>query len=155
MELEPILEEFYTILRELQLHHNLFSKIFSSVLYMTKIICLAASVFGGFSAIRLAHSNPPLSGLYALIAIDTSIFFISIFQPIHGLAEALKELKEVMEVKSATLSSKKGRTLSRMTIRSVPNAAMDCGGFGQVERESVLNYLSFVSQQIVSLLLAF
>ena len=52
--------------RRLQIQLEFYNLVASSGLWLTKIMFMTWGVLGGFSAIRLAHTNPPLVFLYGL-----------------------------------------------------------------------------------------
>ena len=59
-DVSAVLKEALKTLRELELHLNFFNLGFASVLWGAKVFYLTCTILGGFSAIRLIHTNPVL-----------------------------------------------------------------------------------------------
>lgn len=66
---------------------------FSTANYLLKILCLIASVLGGFGAIKLMHTNPPYAAIYAMIFIEAAFLYNAIFDNAYTITEKTKLLK--------------------------------------------------------------
>ena len=104
---------------------------------------------GGFSAIRIAHSNPLLALVYFMCILNAALVYISIFQLAFQVTEGVERLKKVIEVKSIGLPFPWARSYLERILRSIPVLAINVGGFHEAERESVPIFL----EQVMSLLL--
>ena len=147
------LKEALKTLRELELHLKFFNLGFADVLWGSKVILLNTTILGGFSAIRLMHTNPILGCLYTYIFILITIIYIGKFQFAYKVTEKLEDLTKLMEIKSAGLANSDERKYWIKVLRSIPQMGMSVGGFNRVEREAIPIFIDFSVQQIVSLLL--
>ena len=154
-DVSAILTESLRTLRELQLHLNFFNLGFANVLWGYKLALLSGTILGGFSAIRLMHTNPVLGCLYAYIFLACIIVYIGAFQFAYKVTEKLEELTKLMETTSGSLVNAEERKYWARVLRSIPRMGMSLGGFGRVERESVPIFIDFSVQQIVDLLITF
>ena len=116
---------------------------------------LIVIVLSGFSAIRLAHSQPILAMIYIAGGSTCVLFYTAIFQLAYQVTGRPEELRRVIQVKAEGLRGQKEKELVRVFLKSVPTLAIYVGGFQRVERESIPIFVDFVSQQIVGLLVSF
>ena len=150
-----VLTQALKTLRELELHLKFFNLVFADVLWFFKVYILCETIFAGFSAIRLIHTNPILGCLYSYCCFVCIIAYIGMFQFAYKVTEKMADLKREMEVRSAGSVNSGERKYWARVLRSIPRMGMSLGGFGRVEREAVPIFLDFSVNQIVSLLLAF
>ena len=143
------LEDF----RELETQLKFFNLVMARVLWITKLDCLMMSILGGFSAIRIAHTNPLLAVIYAILFVEFIICYTVLFQLAYGVPEKAEELRRVIGLTSAGLKSPLHRKHCEKVLSSIPMMALRVGGFHTIERESVPIFADFVVQQIVGLLL--
>ena len=149
-----VLKEAMKTLRELQLHLNFFNLGFANVLWGCKVLFLATTILGGFSAIRLIHTNPVLGCLYTYACLIGIILDIGFFQFAYKVSEKMEDLTKLMEITSAGLVNPEERKYWARDLRSIPRMGIHLGGFNRVEREAVPIFIDFCLKQMVSLLLA-
>ena len=141
-------------LRSMELYLGLYNKVFSLNVLVIKLVSLLVVIFGGFSTIRLAHSNPLLALVYVIMTLNCGTAYIAIFQLAYKVTEGVEDLKKVIEVKYTELPFPMKRLVFGRVLRSIPLLTVKVGGFHEAERESVPRFLDFVVKQIVGLLLA-
>jgi len=141
--------------KNMELFMGLFNQVFCFPLFILKSNCLSIVILSGFSAVRLAHSNPILAAIYVMFSISCSTSYISIFQLAFKITEGVEELRKIIEVKSTEFPFPTERKWIQQSLKSTPLLAMNVGGFHEAERESVPIFLNFVVNQILSLLLTF
>ena len=139
----------------MKLFLGLFNKVTARPLFILKLQILVMVILGGFSTIRLTHSNPLLASVYFMGTLNAAIAYISMFQLAFQVTGGVECLKKVIEVKSIGLPFPWARSYLERILRSIPVLAVNVGGFHEAERESVPIFLDFVVKQIVNLLLTF
>ena len=150
-----LLEQAFERLRELELHLKFFNLVFADILWHLKLLCLSIPILCGFSSIRLIHSNPVLGFLYIVIGFAAIIIYIGMFHFAYKVTEKIEDLLELMEIKSiSVVNAGEGKYWARV-LRSIPRMGMRVGGFHQVERNAVPQFMDFVITQIVGLLVSF
>ena len=140
-------------LEKLGLFLSFFNKVLADALFLVKLTMLSIVILGGFSTIRLAHSNSILASVYFVLAFNSAVVYISIFQLAFQITENVEDLKNVIEVKFSSLPFPWARKYLERIISSTPVLAIKVGGFHAAEQESVPIFLDFVVKQIVNLLL--
>jgi hypothetical protein len=113
------------------------------------------AIVGGFSAISLAHTNPPMALLYTLYGMTGIVMYIAMFQIAYGVTTKFDELRDNIRLGATSFSFQGDRTYFEMSLRSVLKLALKVGGYHTVERESFPIFVNYVVQQIVGLLVTF
>ena len=137
----------------MKLFMEFFNKVFSLPLFFMKLNLLVFVILGGFSSIRLTHTNQILASVYFVLTLNCAVAYISIFQLAHKVTNRVEDLKRIIEVKYIGLPFPWARNYLERIQRSIPVLAVNVGGFHEAERESVPIFLDFVLKQIVNLLL--
>ena len=150
-----LLTEAFGTLRELQMFLKIFNRVFSQLLWQTKLCCFLFTITSQFAAIRLIHSNPLLALFYASIGLVSNVVYFGIFQFAYKVMKKVEDLLELMEIKSTLLVNSKEMKYWKMVFRSIPGMGIEIGGFGPVEREAIPIFVNFSINQIVSLLITF
>ena len=148
-----VLRKAYKTVRELELYLKFFNLVYADVLWALKVLFLCATIFGGFSAIRLIHTSPILGCLYAYCFFVAIVIYIGLFQFSYKVTESVDKLKESMELKSAHVVRFGEKKYWKRALRSIPSMGVNVGGFNQVERQAVPIFIDFSLKQIVSLLI--
>jgi hypothetical protein len=149
------MEVTYAVLRRLNLFLKLYNRTFSKVFFFMKIVLLAVSIECGYVAIYLfAHDQPQLSALYLVIYFDAIVLAVGVFQIAYGVTEGGERLRNMVWGRAGA-SREVSQKECRMRLRATPRFGLALDSFTHVERESVLNFLGFVTEQIAGLLISF
>jgi hypothetical protein len=145
------------IFRTLQLRVSLFNIVFSRILFLAKILCLAVGILGGFAGLRLVHRNPAMAFVYFLASVEAVVGYVTVFSLAYKVTEVGEVLTGVMEGVASRvvfLSPGARESLERI-LQKTPQLAMSVGGFHRVQRETIPIFVDFVMRQIVGLLVSF
>ena len=137
----------------MKLFMGFFNKSLAHALFIFKLEILLIVIFGGYSTIRISHSNPLLASVFVIATFNALIAYVSIFQLAFQVTKRVEDLRRVIEVKYTKLPVPWARKYLERILRSVPVLAINVGGFHEAERESVPIFVDFVVKQIVNLLL--
>ena len=144
----------YRSLRELNLFLNLLNKISCSTIYWAKMTCLTLSILGGFAGIRLAQQNPVLAFIYVMTGLQGCVAYIVPYQLAYGVTEKMAEFKGAIErrvrMKGVSIGERK---YCQRILKSIPEGTIKVGSFYTIEKGCVVDFLQFVFEQILGLLL--
>ena len=150
-----VLREAFETVRELELCLKFFNLVFADVLWGYKVLFLGVTILAGFSFIRLIHTNPILGCLYIYCFFAAVIIYVGLFQFAYKVTEKVEKLKELMEMKSASVVNLEEKKYWKRALRSIPRMGINVGGFNLVERQAVPIFIDFSVKQIVSILIMF
>ena len=149
------LEGGISSLRLIKYEILLFNNIFSTVVYLTKVIAISVGIVGGFGFLKLLNKTPVLALIFGNVFIVAILVFPITFNGTHQITEKVEELKREILVKSRKVRTRNGIKEVEKILKSVQRLGIKVGGFNYMERESTLIFLQYVLEQIVSLLLMF
>jgi hypothetical protein len=142
----------------------LFNLNFSTIVYFTKMIALAASIIGGFGALKLLDRNVPFACVYGVMFMEGNVLYSIMFNRSFRIPEKMDEIKREMLAgcsrwrssnSNSDLILKRKKEEVRAVVRSMPELGVEAGSFNLMERESTLLFTDFSVQQIVGLRIAF
>ena len=139
----------------MELHCKIFNNVLSRVLLLIKLVCLFNVIFCGFAAIRLVHHNFLLCLVFLDGFLICGVMYVTMFQLASKVTDKVEGLKQLIRTKYTELPVKGMSREFDKVLWSIPELVMTVGSFHRVERESVLNFVDFVTNQIVSLLVMF
>jgi hypothetical protein len=145
------------ILRTIQLRVSFFNIVFAKILFVSKVVCLAIGILGGFAGLRLSHSNLAVAFHYFLLSVECIVFYIAVFSLAYRVTEvggALSGEMEGVALRVVFLPLSSRQCLQRI-LRKTPQLAMSVGGFHTVERETIPIFVDLVVKQVLGLLVTF
>ncbi|CAG7722110.1 unnamed protein product [Allacma fusca] len=149
------LTKAHEILRELQIFMQSFNEISKTVVFITKQLYLIVSVIQGFYAVRfLGQGNLWLGLIYASLFSN----LVVIFPMCNELAFTIPDLTESLmaEIKlEAKVLSKLDYAYVVKNVDSIRGVEVRVGGFGIMDRLSVLDFLMEVVSRVTDLLIGF
>ena len=149
------LHVIYAQCRQLQLLIQLFNQGFSCYIFTLKVAAISLSIFMFSFGIHLIHSHTE-SWTYLLAGAEMAVTFPALLDKgfaIPRQTAQLKRLVSAVRVKKYNASRASKGLISRL-FRSLPNLGVKVGSFHQLERMSTLNFVMFVSVNVVRTLIA-
>lgn len=144
-------------LREANLGVSLFNLHASNFMYLVKVTAIMVSIVSGFAAIKFLFVRVIYALFYAALFIAGVAYYCDVFSKSTLLpcySEALK--REILE-KTRRLPTVMAhdRAYIEKSVKTIGRIELKIRGFNTVEREALLLFIDFVTEQIVASLLAF
>lgn len=154
-------------LRRLQLLTQNFNLISALPIYAVKVMALTLGIFSTYFAIRFFSLSPITGLMNGIGGIDGIIIFSVLYQKAFKIPEQMNEFRnELLVVCSKlgslptsnhplVLSNARWRKVISRKLRSIPALGIKVGPFTTLARTSTPEFMNFVANQIVSLLVTF
>jgi hypothetical protein len=122
-----VIQTAFNHLRRHQTQLTLFNGSFALGLWLYKVFLLLLSIFGGYSAIKLAHTNPPLALVYSVNTLDAVVVYIAVFQLAYRVQEEGEEFQRVITESAGQLRKRINQKYVCGFLRSVRPMAVRLG----------------------------
>ena len=144
----------YAQCRQLQLFIQLFNYGFSYYIFALKVAAISLCIFMFSFGIHLIHSHTE-SWTYLLAGAEVAVTFPALFDKGFAIPRQTAQLKRLaLAVGVGKCNGSDSKGLVSRLFRSLPNLGVKVGSFHQLERMSTLNFVMFVSVNVVRTLIA-
>ena len=132
---------------------SVFNASTASVIFAHKILCLVGSVFGMYFFVRLVFIEPIVSFMFFIIMFNSVVFYSVMWDYVFTLPETVLEFKQQMTIKAR----EQGRDFRyyKRVAETMRCEGVKVGAFANMERNSTLIFLDFVSNSVASMLISF
>ena len=120
------------------------------------MVCIACAILHGYVGIRFGHEHPLIAAFCWLVHVVAFVLYCGGFQRAYRIKEMQKQMKDqLVEACSRNLEQKYMAIEIRRRVRALRCAGLQVGQFHEMERNSVLIFISYVETQLVNLLVSF
>ena len=130
--------------------------LFSNVAYTSKLMALTCSILGTFYVIQSRDASYMLIVFFGALSIQAigfySIAFKKLFE-VPGTLETLKNHCSMLVSRKETRLTPWKRKVLQYRIRIIPKIGIKDGGFRILESETLLLFIDFYLNSVISLLL--
>ncbi|CAG7832434.1 unnamed protein product [Allacma fusca] len=151
-------EQIQLILKELKalcLQLEFYNLAMCNANYGMKLVMMIMGILGIFSFVRLFAEHSVIAAMNLLLGLDCLFFYPLAFGTGFVIPEKVDTIKAKSLLLSKNLWSYKARQGIRVVVDSIPTKGIKEGEFHTMQRDSTLNYFSFVFEKVVDLLLTF
>ena len=114
-----------------------------------------AAILHGYLGIRLRQNNLLIAAFCAAVHVIVVVAYCGVFHRAYRLQELQKTLKRELIMAVCGESSGLVKQEIRKGVSALSCPGLKVGGFHEMERQSALIFISFVGNQITSLLVTF
>lgn len=156
-----LLEEHIKFFEKEQLFIILCNALFSRILFTGKLMAFSCSIFGTFYVVKNFRTGSiPLLANFAVFSIDALAFYVLSCRDLYEVPRVFREAKQDMLSFVCNRLSVRGRLTTEQRVlycrfKTKPIMGISDGGFRSMESISVLVFLDFYVNQVISLLLTF
>jgi len=142
-------------LRLVRLGMVLFNKTYSNLIFAQKLYLITVSTICWYGSVLLFSENPIQFCIFMYWAVTVSPFFVILYDKGFKIPELMSAWKSQILIASKRTRFHDTRKLLERQIGAVPDSGIKVGGFHMLERESSPNFLDFVVNKVVDLLVTF
>ena len=144
----------YKNLRLIQLYVGITNLINCYLIFSWKVLLLGISIGTGYAAIAYFRNYPVFGLMYYAIVLNATFIYVFCYDKAFRIPALFQEVTERAMVVTHRENTEASKIFKRQ-MRSFPRMGIKVGGFHVMERESTMNFIHFVLQNIVSLLVTY
>lgn len=129
---------------------NIFNVSTSRVIFAHKLLCLSAGIVGMYFLVRLIFLLPLVTLMFIVLLFNAITFYSVMWGNVSVIPDTVDMLRKSLMLKS----QRRGNSIARRFIKSVPCMAVRVGSFRGMERDSTLLFLDFVGRNTAAMLIS-
>ncbi|CAG7726189.1 unnamed protein product, partial [Allacma fusca] len=145
---KSICHDLVKVILEIQIQNTTFSV----MNYVIKITFLFMSIFGMFIGIRYFATMPLLASFSFSCSMYATLLFVFVYGRMYIAAEKIRSLKVSLLEATRNCSDRTGRSYIQKLVTGIPVVGLKAC-FYDLDRKTTPDYLDYVINQVVSLLL--
>ena len=144
----------YKSLRLIQMYVNMTNLINCYLIFSMKLANMGNSIGTGYAAIAHFGAYPVLGVMCYLIFLNSAFVYILCYDKAFKVPVLFQRVTQRAMLVTHVGNAEASKIFKRQ-MRSFPRVGIKVGEFNMMERESTMNYIDFVLNNIVSLLVAY
>ena len=150
---DAVLEAQMALVKESILTMTIFNIATARSVFAQKLLALLASIFGMYFFVRLVFIEPVAAVFFFTMLAEGSTFYSVLYGYVDSIPESIQTFKRELNIKAATRGRQSGY-LKRVG-NSMRCVGLQVGSFRNMERDSTLIFIDFVSSNVGSLLISY
>ena len=143
----------YKSLRQTQLYVGIVNEINCFLIFSCKLLHITVSIGTGYAALAHFGDHPIFGVMYYLIFINAAFTYIFCYDKSFTIPALFERAAQRGMFVTCGVKSQASKIFKRQ-IRSIPRLGIKVGEFHLMERQSTLNFIHFVLNNIVAMLVA-